>query len=206
MKLKDSQTYVNLARAYASECQARARYEFIEYGARYNEYKNIADVVDEIVYQEFNHARMLYTFIQQGDDKQIDNIKINAGFPFREKWDLMDNLRLAATDEKDEIEMYGQFAETANKEGFPEIAELFFQIRQVEAYHRSIFNELYEQMKNKTLYKKEQPVTWVCADCGYSAVGTEPWDECPLCKAKRGSVKLILLAKLANSKYACQSN
>ena len=80
MKLKDSETYKNLARAYASECQARTRYEFIEYGARYNEYKNIADVVDEIVYQEFNHARMLYTFIQDGDDKQIDNISFEAGF------------------------------------------------------------------------------------------------------------------------------
>ena len=84
MKLKDSQTYENLAKAYASECQARTRYEFIEYGARYNEYKNIADVVDEIVYQEFNHARMLYTFIQQGEDKQIDNISFSGGYPFRE--------------------------------------------------------------------------------------------------------------------------
>ena len=34
MELKQSQTYVNLARAYASECQARTRYEFVEYGAR----------------------------------------------------------------------------------------------------------------------------------------------------------------------------
>ena len=66
MKLKDSQTYLNLARAYASECQAKTRYEFIEYGARYNNYKNIADIIDEIVYQEFNHARMFYTFIQKG--------------------------------------------------------------------------------------------------------------------------------------------
>lgn len=202
MKLKNSETYENLARAYASECQARTRYEFIEYGARYNEYKNIADVIDEIVFQEFNHARMLYTFIQQGEDKQIDNISFEAGFPFREKWDLMDNLRLASLDEENESEMYSKFAETAEAEGFPEIAELFLQIRQVEEYHRSIFSELYEQMKNKTLYKKEEPVTWICADCGYRAVGTEPWDECPLCKAKRGSVKLILLAKMANSKYA----
>ena len=64
MKLKGTQTEINLARAYASECQARTRYEFIEYGARYNGYKNIADIIDEIIYQEFNHARMFYTFIQ----------------------------------------------------------------------------------------------------------------------------------------------
>ena len=29
MKLKDSLTYENLARAYAAECQARTRYEFV---------------------------------------------------------------------------------------------------------------------------------------------------------------------------------
>ena len=27
------------------------------------------------------------------------------------------------------------------------------------------------------------------------ATDTEPWDECPLCKAKRGSIKLILEAQ-----------
>ena len=32
MKLKDSKTFKNLAIAYASECSARTRYEFCEYG------------------------------------------------------------------------------------------------------------------------------------------------------------------------------
>jgi hypothetical protein len=32
MELRNSKTFVNLARAYAGECQARTRYEFIEYG------------------------------------------------------------------------------------------------------------------------------------------------------------------------------
>ena len=195
MKLKESRTYENLARSYASECQARTRYEFIEYGARYNDYKNIADIIDEIAYQEFNHARMFYTFIQDGEDEQIDNIEIVAGFPFREKWDLCDNLRLAAEDEANEANIYAEFAQTAREEGFPDIAQLFEDVLQVEIYHKEIFTELYNQFKNKTLYKKEEPVTWICGDCGYMATGTEPWDECPLCKAKRGSVKLILNAQ-----------
>ena len=200
MKLKDSQTYKNLARAYAAECQARTRYEFIEYGARYNEYKNIADVVDEIVYHEFNHARMFYTFIQEGEDSCIDNIDITAGYPFREKWDLMENLRLASLDEEGDASMYEEFEATAIEEGFSEIAELFHLTRQVEEYHRQVFAELYEQMSSDTLYKKECKVTWICADCGYQAESTRAWDECPLCKAKKGSVKLILKAKMLNTK------
>ena len=201
MKLNGTQTYLNLARAYASECQAKTRYEFVEYGARYNDYKNIADIIDEIVYQEFNHARMFYTFIQKGQDEQIDNIDICAGFPFREKWDLEENLRLASLDEEKEAEVYEKFAITAEKEGFPEIAKLFRDVKQVEEYHRQIFLELYEQFKNKTLYKKDHPVTWICADCGYMTTSEEAWDECPLCKAKRGSIKLILDAKMLNQKF-----
>ena len=200
MKLKESQTYLNLARAYAGECQARTRYEFIEYGARYNGYKNIADIIDEIVYQEFNHARMFYTFIQKSEEKQIDNIEVTAGFPFREKWDLQENLRLASLDEEKESGIYDEFAKTAETEGFPEIAQLFLDVKAVEEYHRQIFLELYTQMKDKTLYKKENPVTWICADCGYMATSQEAWDECPLCKAKQGSIKLILKAKMLNTK------
>lgn len=202
MNLKGSQTESNLARAYASECQARTRYEFIEYGARYNGYKNIADIIDEIIYQEFNHARMFYTFIQQGNKgEMVDNLDICAGFPFREKWDLLENLRLASEDEANEEEIYTDFAQIAREEGFEDIAELFEMTRAVENYHKQIFTELYEQMKDGTLYKKESPVTWICGDCGYMSTAKEPWDECPLCKAKRESIKLVLNAKLINTKY-----
>ena len=192
MKLKDSKTYLNLARSYAAECQARTRYEFIEYGARYNGYKNIADIIDEIVYQEFNHARMFYTYIQEGEDKQIDNINIDAGYPFREKWDLLENLRLAAEDETNDGEAYEEFARTARDEGFDDIAELFLYTKQVEDYHKQIFMQLYDQMKNDTLYKKHEPVIWVCANCGYMEKASEAWEECPLCEAKRGAIKLVL--------------
>ena len=202
MKLSESRTYENLARSYAAECQARTRYEFIEYGARYNGYKIIADIIDEIAYQEFNHARMFYTFIQDGEDEQIDNIDIVAGFPFREKWDLCENLRLASEDEDKDAKAYIEFANIAKEEGFPEIAQLFLDTVEVEKYHKIVFKELYQQMKDGTLYKKEKPVTWICADCGYMATGTEPWDECPLCKAKRGSVKLILEAQKIRYKHS----
>ncbi|MGN1227746.1 MAG: rubrerythrin family protein [Christensenellales bacterium] len=203
MNLKGSQTESNLARAYASECQARTRYEFIEYGARYNGYKNIADIIDEIIYQEFNHARMFYTFIQNGNkDEMVDNIDICAGFPFREKWDLMENLRLASEDEANEEEIYADFAQIARDEGFFDIAKLFEDVKKVENYHKQIFTELYEQFKDGTLYKKDKEVMWICNDCGYMEVGKEAWQECPLCNAKRESIKLILEAKLLNTKYS----
>ena len=201
MELKNSKTFVNLARAYAGECQARVRYEFIEYGARINGYKNIADIIDEIVYQEFNHARMFYTFIQRAETSEIPNINIEAGYPFKEKWNMTENLKIASEDEQGDADAYLKFAETAREEGFEDIATLFEDVAKVEKYHKQVFLELYDQMKNDTLYKKDKPVIWVCADCGYMAESETAWDECPLCLAKQGSIKLILEAFEINKKY-----
>lgn len=191
MKLKDSKTYVNLAKSYAGECQARTRYEFIVYGARMNGYKYLAELVEKVVYNEFNHARMFYTFIQQSEEKQVENIDIASGYPFKEKWDLQANLRIAAEDEMDEAtRIYPEYAKTAREEGFTEIAKLYEDIIQVETCHQKLFSQLYEQMKSGTMYKKKEKVKWKCADCGYEATTKEAWQECPLCKAKQGSVMI----------------
>ena len=191
MKLKDSKTYVNLAKSYAGECQARTRYEFIVYGARMNGYKYLAELVEKVVYNEFNHARMFYTFIQQSEEKQVENIDIASGYPFKEKWDLQANLRIAAEDEMDEAtRIYPEYAKTAREEGFTEIAKLYEDIIQVETCHQKLFSQLYEQMKSGTMYKKKEKGKWKCADCGYEATAKEAWQECPLCKAKQGSVMI----------------
>ena len=193
MKLIESQTYLNLAKAFAAECQARTRYEFMEYGMRYNGYKTMAEIVDTIAYQEFNHARMFYTYLQKASTKPIDNIDINGGFPFKEKWEILDNLKFAADDEHVEAhEIYIPAAATARKEGFDDIAELFDMTAKVEIQHEAIFKELYEQMKNGTLYKKKKEVVWTCSACGHMGVGKEAWDTCPLCGAKQGTVCLKL--------------
>ena len=79
MQFNESKTFRNLARAFAGECQARTRYQFIEYGAREQGYKALADIIDKIAFQEFTHSRMIYSFIQSADDGTIDNIEICTG-------------------------------------------------------------------------------------------------------------------------------
>lgn len=191
MKLIESETYKNLARAYAGECQAHIRYKFIEYGARNEGYKTMAEIIDSLVYNEFNHARMFYTKIQDASPDVIKNIDIDAGYPFKEKWNLLENLKLAAEDENLEAtKIYPEFMRVAEEEGFKDIAELFRNIIQVETCHSKLLTQLYNQLKNKTLYKKPTKVKWKCADCGYEAEGKEAWDICPLCQAKQGSVML----------------
>lgn len=155
MNLLKSQTFVNLAKAFAGETQARTRYEFMEYGMRNEGYKAMAEIVDTVAYQEFNHARMFYTFLQKADNAPIKNVEICTGYPFKQKWVILDNLKFAAEDEKEEATViYPSFALTAKEEGFTEIAALFDMTAKVEEAHEKLFRELYTQLKEGTLYKK----------------------------------------------------
>ena len=195
MKLEESKTFKNLAAAFATECQARARYEYIEYGARYNGFKALAEIIDKIAYQEFTHSRMLYAAIQKSDLEQVDNINISGGFPFNEKWDVCENLRIAADDELQDAKAYEEYIKIAEDEGFTEQAELFKMIHAVELHHSKLFKNLHEQMKNEQLYKADKEVKWVCPDCGHVHIGKEAPEECPLCLAKQGTFEIHLPAE-----------
>lgn len=191
--LKNSKTFLNLAKAFAGECQAHVRYKFIEYGARNEGYASLAEIIDKVVYQEFNHARMLYSFIETADKNVIENIDISSGYPFKQKWNLEDNLALAAEDEKNEADkIYPEYMKTAEAEGFHDIAGLFKNLIQVETYHNMLFTDLHNQMKTGTLYKKPATVKWKCAGCGYETTAKTAPEICPLCQAKQG----VFLLKL----------
>ena len=190
MELRNSKTYENLKKAFIAECSARTRYEFVEYGERFKGYEGLARVVDEIAYQEFNHARMLYTEIEKVADGTIDNEEVCVSLPFRQKWNMIENLKLSAEDEGGEAIFYEEASKTANEEGFKDIANLFNMIKQVELKHKKIFMYLYEKLKEGELYKSDTSKRWTCPACGYEATGEEAFDECPLCKAKLETVRI----------------
>ncbi len=192
MKLIESNTFINLAKSYAGECQARTRYEYMEYGARKEGYKALANIIDTVVYNEFNHSRMFYSFIESASADIIDNIDICSGYPFKQKWELIENLKLAVEDEKNEIKLYNEFATTADEEGFTDIANLWRNVASVENCHQMLFKDLYKQFSTGTVYKKKTETKWKCGDCGFEQTGKEAFETCPLCLAKQGSVMLKL--------------
>ena len=194
MKLENSQTFLNLAKDFSGECQARTRYKFMEYGARNQGLNCLAEVIDKVVYNEFNHARMFYTFIQKVKNNEVlEKIEFCADYPFKQKWDLEENLRISSEDEYAEFSsIYPEHKKIAEEEGFEEIATLYEHIIGVENCHHMLFKDLYTQVKNGTLYKKPKVVKWKCAACGYEHESKEAWETCPLCYAKQGMVMLQL--------------
>lgn len=192
MELKNSKTYINLARAYAGESCARNRYDMLALLARKEGYPALGEQIEKIAWNEFQHSRMMFSFLNSADPHVIENIEIRAGFPFKEKLhSLVGNMTLAAQDEANEAErIYPSFAATAKKEGFEDIAAFFENLVQVENCHKMFFQIMYQQLKDGTIYKRDTAIKWKCDSCGYEHTLKEAWTKCPLCQAPQGFVKL----------------
>ncbi|MEG0894563.1 MAG: ferritin family protein [Oscillospiraceae bacterium] len=193
MELKNSQTFKNLINSYAGECQAHVRYQFLAYAAKEKKLFEVEKTIQEIVKNEFNHARMFYTAIQSADQNTLENLEICSGFPFKEKWDFLKNFEFAIQNETYEhTKIYPEFAQIAKNEGLTNIADLFELILNVEECHKKILTQLHTQISSGTLYKRNSPIKWKCSECGHEATLEQAWEVCPLCKSPQGYVMLNL--------------
>lgn len=191
MQFDQTETFKNLARSFAGESQAGMRYQLTAKLAMKENLKTLSDAIRTIAKNETYHAKTFFDTLQAKAGSH-DNIVLDAGYPFH-AGTLVDGLKFAAMDENSEsTEIYPTFAETAEKEGFKDIAAIYRMVADVERQHNIIFNYLYEAVKNGTLYKNDSPILWVCSECGYMHVATEAFKVCPLCKATQGYVDLHL--------------
>ena len=191
MQFENTETFKNLARSFAGECQAGMRYQMIAKLAMQEKMKTLADAIRTIAKNETVHATQFFNKIIQKSGSR-DNIHFDAGYPFH-AGTLAEGLKFASMDEKSESEdIYPEFAVIAQKEGFEDVAALYKMIAEVERQHKIIFSYLCDGVKNGTLYKSESPILWICSECGYMHVATEAWKTCPLCKAEQGYVDLHL--------------
>ena len=191
MQFEKTETFKNLARSFAGECQAGMRYQMIAKLAMKENLKTLADAIRTIAKNETLHATQFFNKMIEKTGSR-ENVMIDAGYPFH-MGTLAESLNFAKTDEKNETDdIYPSFALTAEKEGFEDVARLYKLVAQVESQHKIVFQYLHDAVKNGTLYKNDSPILWVCSECGYMHVGTEAWKICPLCKAGQGYVDLHL--------------
>lgn len=176
MELKGSQTEKNLLTAFAGESQARNRYTYFASQARKDGYQQIAAIFAETANQEKEHAEREFKFLTGGE------AEITASFPAGVIGSTLENLRAAAAGEHYEnTQMYPEFADVAEKEGFTEIAEVFRNIAIAEKRHEDRYVALAKNITDGVVFKRSKPVRWVCRNCGYVHEGTEPPDTCPAC-------------------------
>ncbi len=191
MQFEKTQTYHNLARSFAGECQAGMRYQLIAKLAMQENLKTLSDTVKTIAKNETLHAKQFFDkMIEKAGSKE--NVVLDAGYPFH-AGTLAESLKFAAKDEETENDdVYPAFAKIAKEEGFEDIAALYEMIAKVEGRHKIIFDYLHNAVKDGTLYHSPSPMLWICSECGYAHVGTDAWKVCPLCKSGQGYVELHL--------------
>lgn len=186
MEFKNTQTFKNLANAFAGESQARNRYTFYASAAKNEGHQYIQQVFQATAENEREHAKVFYKLMLAHTKDETNIIHVDADYPLVNK-DTLTNLKAAAEGEREEWEeVYSHFAEVADQEGFKDIAVVFRKIAEVEKHHMTRYQTLAEQFEKGTLYKKDSPTTWKCTNCGYVHEGPEAPETCPACFHPKG--------------------
>jgi rubrerythrin len=174
--IKGTKTEKNLLASFAGESQARNRYSYFAGVARKAGFEQIAEIFLETAENEREHAKIFFKFLEGGD------VEITASYPAGIIGDTAANLAAAAAGENLEwTVLYKEAAETADKEGFPQIAEKYRMVAGVEVEHEKRYRKLLANVQTGQVFKKGESLRWKCRNCGHVHVGNAAPDKCPTC-------------------------
>ena len=116
--------------------------------------------------------------------KTAENEKEHAKLWLKELSGLGDtkaNLAAAAAGENYEwTDMYQDFAKTAEEEGFPELAQRFRLVAEIEKHHEERYRALLHNLETAQVFEKSEVKVWECRNCGHIAVGVKAPRSVPL--------------------------
>ena len=162
-KYSGTQTEKNLLAAFAGESQARNKYTYFASKAKKEGFEPIADIFLLTADNEKEHAKLWF--------KELEGIGTTA-----------ENLAAAADGENFEwTDMYEGFAQTAEKEGFPELAARFRGVAAIEKHHEERYRALLKNVELSEVFRKSGVKIWECRNCGHIVVGTAAPEVCPVC-------------------------
>ena len=138
-KYAGTETEKNLRNAFSGESEARNKYTYFASVAKKEGYEQIAALFRDTADNEKEHAKMWF--------KELNGIG-----------DTADNLKAAAEGENYEwTEMYAGFAETAEREGFPELAQKFRLVAEIEKHHEERYRALLKNVETASVFEKVVP-------------------------------------------------
>lgn len=178
-----SKTLENLTKAFVGESMARNRYTIYAKIAYKEGYDKISELFLLTADNEREHAKWLFRMINDIKKKEgtPTEIKVDAEAPLI-LGNTIENIKGAIEGENYEYtKMYPEFANTAEKEGFKDVAKRLRAIAVAEKHHEERYKKLLKELQAGTFFKKKEKVVWVCRKCGYIHEGTEPPETCPSC-------------------------
>ncbi|MGN1481720.1 rubrerythrin [Porcipelethomonas sp.] len=192
MNLQESQTHINLLRAFAGESQARNRYDYAAGTAKNQSLHVIEAVFKFTAEQEKEHGKIFYNFLKEMTG---ENITIDGSYPVDIYDDVLKLLRSAQHNEFEEFEpVYPDFAAVANQEGFTNIGSKFNQIAKIEKTHGERFGLFADLLEQGKLFVSDVEEEWMCLNCGYVHKSSEAPKSCPVCSHPQGYFVRLTLA------------
>ena len=162
-KYAGTQTEKNLMAAFSGESEARNKYTYFASKAKKEGYEQISALFLKTADNEKEHAKMWF--------KELGGIG-----------DTAENLLHAAEGENYEwTDMYAGFADTADAEGFHELAAKFRLVAAIEKHHEERYRALLQNVETAQVFEKSEVKVWECRNCGHLVVGTKAPKMCPTC-------------------------
>ena len=162
-KYAGTQTEMNLRAAFSGESEAWNKYTFFASVAKKQGFEQIANLFLKTADNEKEHAKLWF--------KELNGLG-----------DTAENLLNAAEGENYEwTDMYDGFAKTAEAEGFPELAERFRLVAEIERHHEERYRALLKNVETAEVFAKSEVRVWECRNCGHIVVGLAAPEVCPTC-------------------------
>ena len=170
-KLSGTETEKNLHTALSGESQAYLRYKWFESKAKKDGYVEISELFRDTASNEMEHAEIWFKYL--------------GGLSSTER-----NLECAASGENFEWStMYAEFEQTARREGFDAIADLFSRVASIEKQHEKNYKKSLEQLKKGECFTSDRVEKWICINCGYIMEAKDAPAACPTCAHPQGYFK-----------------
>ncbi|MBP3846150.1 rubrerythrin family protein [bacterium] len=186
VNFRGSKTEQQLINAFAGESMARNRYLMYASTAKKEGYEQIAEIFEITANNEYEHAKLFYKHIGYTPKGHVDSF-----YPF-EFGSTEENLLSSINAETEEFTLlYPNAEKIALDEGFDSAASTFKHIINSEKHHAQRFQRLYEELKNGTLFDKDESKEWICRECGFIHQGNSAPDYCPNCHHKKAYFQIL---------------
>lgn len=173
-KYSGTQTEKNLRTAFAAESEARNKYTYFASKAKKEGFEQIAEIFQKTSDNEKEHAKLWF--------RELNCIGATV-----------DNLADSAVAEHGEWKtMYSEFAQTADNEGFHDLAEQFRKVASIEKHHEERFRTLMRNISENEVFVRPDKKIWECRNCGYIHVGDKVPETCPACSHPKSYFELYV--------------
>lgn len=170
MDFRDSQTFASLQTTYQDELMVAAQYRLYAMRAQEEGKKNVSLRFTRMAEKAMTHAAVCLKMLSGGSmPTTLENLRTAAKCEFAE-W----------------THKYNIYAQTARKEGFPELAVLFDRLADISRYHNICFCGLADALAEDRLFVREEDTVWMCLSCGFVHTHTSAPKKCPVCGKPQG--------------------